>query len=125
MLEASLLFLTLGPLAAFIVWEGFRHRRASQKPLSRASMERGFLPGAKNAERVGFILAAISSTFGAFLVVQPQHPPFTGRGAHFSSLLYSWFGVWGQPLFCGVLAGVLITAAVVARSKRLAAEDAG
>lgn len=125
MLEASFLFLTLGPLAAFIIWEGFRHRRTSVKPLSRASMERGFVPGAKNAERVCSILAAVTAIFGVFLIVHPQHPPFAGRGAHFSSLLYSWFGVWGQPLFCWLLAGVLITAAVVARSKRLGAQHAG
>lgn len=35
MLEAYFLLLTLGTLAAFIVWEGIRNRRTSVKPLSR------------------------------------------------------------------------------------------
>ena len=81
MLEASFLLLTLGPLAAFIIWESYRHRRTSVKPLSRTSMERGFVPGAKTAERVCFIFAVAMAVFVVFLIIQPQHPPFAGRGA--------------------------------------------
>ena len=127
MVEASFLFLTLGPLAAFIIWESFRNRRnsTSVKPLSRTSMERGFVPGAKTAERVCFIFAVAMAVFVVFLIIQPQHPPFAGRGAFFSSLLYSWFGVWGMPLFCWLLACVLVAAAVAARSKRLGVRHAG
>jgi len=83
MLEASFLLLTLGPLAAFIIWESYRHRRTSVKPLSRTSMERGFVPGAKTAERVCFIFAVAMAVFVVFLIIQPQHPPFAGRGAVF------------------------------------------
>ena len=125
MLEASFLLLTLGPLAAFIIWESYRHRRTSVKPLSRTSMERGFVPGAKTAERVCFIFAVAMAVFGVFLIIQPQHPPFAGRGAFFSSLLYSWFGVWGQPLFAWLVSCLSVFAAVSARSKRLHATRAG
>ena len=127
MVEASFLFLTLGPLAAFIIWESFRNRRnsTSVKPLSRTSMERGFVPGARNAEFVCSILAVAIAIFGVVLVVQPQHPPFAGKGALISSLLYSWFGVWGQPLFCWWFACVLIAAAFAARRKRMGARHAG
>jgi hypothetical protein len=125
MLEAYFLFLTLGPLAAFIIWEGIRNRRTSVKPLSRTSMESGFVPGAKNAERVCAIFAVTTAILGVLLIAQPQHPPFSGRGALLSSLLYSWFGVWGQSLFCWLLACVLVAVAVGARNKRLGARHAG
>lgn len=125
MLEAYFLLLTLGTLAAFIVWEGIRNRRTSVKPLSGASLKGGFVPGAKSAERVCAIFAATTAMLGALLIAQPQHPPFAGRGALLSSLLYSWFGVWGQPLFCWLLACVLVAGAVGARNKRLGARHAG
>jgi hypothetical protein len=125
MLEALFLVLTLGSLAAFILWESFRNRRTSMKPLSRTSMERGFVPGAKNAEHVCSILAVVMVVFGLVLIFQPQHPPFVGRGALLSSLLYSWFGVWGQPLFCWFFACACVAAAFSARSKRLRPGRAG
>ena len=125
MLEALFLFLTLGSLAAFILWESFRNRRRSMKPLSRTSMERGFVPGAKNAERVCSILAVVMAVFGLVLIVQPHPPPSGGRGALLNSLLHSWFGVWGQPLFFWLLACVFVAAAFAARSKRLGAGRAG
>ena len=125
MVEALFLFLTLGPFVFFIILEGFRHRHTSVKPLPRTSMERGFVPGAKNAERVLSILAAVIAIFGVFLIFHRQHPPFAGRGAFLISLLYSWFGVWGMPLFFWLLACVLVAAAVAARSKRLGVRHAG
>ena len=124
MLESSFLFLTLGPLAAFIIWEGFRHRRTSVKPLSRTTIERGFVPGAKSAERVFSIFAVAIAIFGVVLIVQPQHPPFAGKGAFIWSLLYSWLGVWGQPLFFWWFACLLVAAAFAARGKRLGARNA-
>lgn len=84
-------------------------------------MERGFVPGAKNAERACFVFACAIAIFGIVLIVQPEHPPFSGRGALFSSLLYAWFGVWGQPVFCWLFACVLVAVSVAARRRRLGA----
>ena len=118
-----LLFITLGGLAGYIMWEGLERRRASARPLERHTMERGFVPGASQRESVLFIAALAAGAFGFVLLAEPRHPPFVGRGAAIDSLL--WFGSWGMPALCWLLAVVALAAALSLRRKRLASQRAG
>ena len=105
MLLDALAVMSLVALAAFILWEGWQRRRGISKPLGRAAMERGFVPGATAAEQMFFVGAAVLGVFSAMLFVSPPHPPFTGRGAVFSSLVYSMLGPLGIP---GATAGAAV-----------------
>lgn len=119
------LFIALGGLAAYIVWEGWQRRRTSAKPLERRSMERGFVPGASQRESVLFIAAFVAAAFGFVLLAEPRHPPFAGRGAAVDSLLYALLGSWGVPALCWLLAVVALAAALSLRRKRLKGQHAG
>jgi hypothetical protein len=112
-------FLSLGALAAFMVWEGWRRRRDSKKPLRRSTMEHGFTPGASSRETAAFVAASAAAVFGFVLVAEPPYPPFHGRGALFGFFLFKWFGVWGMPMLCWVFALFAFFGALSIRSARL------
>lgn len=119
MLGELLVFLSLGALAIFILWEGWQRRRTSNEPLRRSVMEQGFVPGASSREVAIFVGAGVSAVFGFVLMAVPPHPPFFGRHAFISSLLFEWFGVWGMPMVCWLLAFVAFFGALAMRRKRL------
>jgi len=119
------LFIALGGLAGYIVWEGWQRRRASARPLERRSMERGFVPGASQRESVLFIGAFVAAAFGFVLLAEPRHPPFAGRGSAVASLLYAWFGSWGMSALCWLLAVAALAVALSLRRKRLESQRAG
>jgi hypothetical protein len=113
------IFLCLGGLALFILWEGWQGRRAAKTPLPRSEMEQGINPGASSQELALFVSAVAGFVFGFTLIVEPSHPPFSGRGAVVDSVLFQVFGIWGKPLVCWVLALIACMAAVKLRRKRL------
>lgn len=82
-------------------------------------MERGFIPGAIGHETAIFVAAGVSGAFGLVLITEPPHPPFTGRYALVSSLLYDVLGPWGMPMVCWVLAVIGFIAALSMRRERL------
>jgi hypothetical protein len=98
MLLDALAVMSLVAIAAFIVWEGWQRRRGTSKPLARAAMARGFVPGAVAAEQALFVGAAVLAVFSLMHFVSPPHPPFTGRGAVFSSLVYGVLGPLAIPV---------------------------
>ena len=119
MLDEIILFVTLGGLAIYIVWEGWQRSRAPVNPLERSHMERGFTPGATQREHIAFVAAAVAAIFGFVLLAEPVHPPFTGRGTVIDSFLYTLFGSWGAPALCWLLALVAFVAALAMRRRRL------
>lgn len=99
-------------LLAFILWEKFR----PEKPLSRQSMESGFEPGAASNVTALFVLGATGICFGLFLIANPVHPPFTGRGSVISSVLYVMLGPYGEPALCMVFSVLVIVRGFVVKS---------
>jgi hypothetical protein len=117
------IFLSLGALALFILWEGWQ--RCNPKPLQRATMAQGFLPGARNNETILFAFGAVGGLFGLVLLDEPPAPPFTGRGAYLSALLYDWLGPVGFAFLTWAGAVVAFVAALSARRKRFSGGRSG
>jgi hypothetical protein len=119
MLLDALAVLSLVALAAFILWEGWQRRKGNAMPLDRAAMERGFVPGATAAEHMAFVGAVILAVFAGVLFASPPQPPFAGRGAVFSSLLYGALGPLGIPSATAGTAVACIALALSLRRRRL------
>jgi hypothetical protein len=117
------IFLSLGGLALFILWEGWQ--RHKPKPLQRATMAQGFLPGASNNETVLFAFAVVGALFGFVLLDKPPVPPFTGRGAFLSALLYDWLGPLGFAFLTWAGAVIAFLAALSVRRKRFFGDRIG
>ena len=111
------MFETFGPLIAgvaflvFILWDMLR----PQKPISRKTVEAGYEPGLASKVTALFVLGAVGVFLGFYLIANPEHPPFTGRGALISSTLYVIFGPYGQPLVCFGLSIAAIVGAFVTK----------
>lgn len=99
-------------LVLFILWERFR----PEKPISRKTMEAGFEPGLASKATALFVIGATGVYFSIFLFANPVHPPFTGRGATISSILYAMFGSYGVPAFIMVVSGVFIVFGFVVKN---------
>lgn len=112
-------FLSLGGLALFILWEGWQRRRPSPAQLPRKKMEQGFVPGAASRELAVFVMAAAVLFFGVTRIMNPQLPPFSGRGALIDSVLFHLFGIWGAPAACWVSAIICCVMALKLRRERL------
>lgn len=121
MLLDVLAVLTLVALAAFIVWEGWQRMRRASHPLGRATMVRGYVPGAAAAEQMFFIGAAVLAVFSLGLFVSPPHPPFTGRGAAFSYLVYGALGPLAIPVAAAAAAVACFAFGLSMRRRRLGA----
>jgi hypothetical protein len=87
--------------------------------MDRPSMKQGFKPGDTNRENILFTLAAVGGVVVLMLLETPIHPPFTGRGAVFQSLLYAWTGPLGMPVLTGSGSFFALIAALFTRRKRL------
>ena len=122
MLLDALPAMLLVALAAFILWEGWRRRRGAPKQLSRAALERGFVPGATATEQMFFVGAAVLLVFSAVLFVSPSHPPFTGRGAVFSSLVYGVLSPIGASVAVAAIGVACFALSLSARRRRLGAQ---
>lgn len=91
-------------LVVFILWEEFCPERA----ISRKTLESGFEPELASKTTALFVLGATGVCFCLYLIANPQHPPFTGRGVLISNVLYAIFGPYGHPLLCFVLSAAAI-----------------
>jgi hypothetical protein len=123
MIGELFIFLSLGGLALFILWEWWQ--RQKPKPLQRATMAQGFLPGASNNETVLFTCAVIGALFGFVLLEKLPAPPFTGRGAFLSALLYDWLGPLSFAFLTWAGAVIFLLAALSLRRKRLSGDGIG
>lgn len=101
-------------LVIFIFWEEFR----PQKRICRKTFESGFEPGLCSKVEALLVLGATGMCFGLYLIANPQHPPFTGSGALLSTVLYSIFGQYGQPLLSFGLSVAAISAGFVIKRSR-------
>lgn len=99
-------------LVLFILWEEFR----PEKPLSRKTMEAGFEPGLAGKVTALFMLGASGVCFSLYLIANPVHPPFTGRGAFIFSILYAMFGPYGEPVLILVVSVVAIVGGFVVKN---------
>ncbi len=88
-------------------------------------MAQGFLPGARNHETVLFTCAVVGALFGLVLLDKPPVPPFTGRGAYLSALLYDWLGPLGFAFLTWAGAAIAFFAALSARRERFAGDRIG
>jgi hypothetical protein len=122
MVEEVLIFLPLGALALFILWESWQRRASAIKPIDRLAMKPGFEPGQTNRENILFTMAAVGVIASLMLIETPVHPPFTGRSAFFQSLLYTWVGPLGMPAISGTGAFIALMAALSIRRRRLQQE---
>ena len=99
---------------AFILWDILR----TQKPIDRKTLEAGFDPGLASKVTALFVLGAVGIFFGLYLIAHPEHPPFSGRGALISSILYALFGLYGQPLVCFGLSITAIAGAFAVKKRK-------
>jgi hypothetical protein len=119
------LFIALGSLAGFIVWEMWQRHQAAARPLDRRSIERGFVPGASQRESALLVMALVLAAFGFVLLLESRHLPFTGRGAAIDTFLYEWLGPWGAPGLCWLLSLSACAMAMRLRRKRLGRQHDG
>lgn len=89
----------LAVLAAYIVWESLSTGKRSYRV--------GTVPGQAAADLALLVATAVFAVMGMVEVVQPSHPPFTGRGAFVWSALYGSLGVLRVPLAFWILAPTL------------------
>jgi hypothetical protein len=115
--------LSLGGLALFIIWEGWQRHKL--KPLQRVTMAQGFFPGQSNYETVLFAFAGVGALFGFVLLEEPPVPPFTGRGAFLSALLYDWLGSLGFAFLTWAGSVIALVEALSVRRKRLSGDRIG
>ncbi|WP_298208293.1 hypothetical protein [Acidovorax sp.] len=116
---AIFVFVSLGALAIFILWEAWPRHRTAKKPLRRSEMKQGFDPGASARELALFVASGVFAVFGFFLLIEPSYPPFHGRNALIEHLLFAWLGIYGNPVACWACALIAFVAAISMRRKRL------
>lgn len=107
MLLDTLAVISLVALAVFILWEGWQRRRSAAKPLARAELERGYVPGATGHEQALFVAAGVALVAAVALFASPPQPPFEGRRAWLGAAVYGWLGPLGIPAAILVFAAVL------------------
>lgn len=122
MLLDTLAVLALVALAAFILWEGWQRRRLAARPLSRAALERGFVPGATGYEQALFVAAGVALVAAVALFASPPQPPFEGRHAWLGAAVYGWRGPLGIPGVVLVFAAILFGFALSRRRTRKATQ---
>lgn len=118
MLVDAISVLLLVVLLVFILWEGWQRRGTKPLVLSRAELERGFVPGASAYESALFVAAGAVLVASLSFFVYPPHPPFAGRGALIGAALFGWFGPLGIPVCTLLLAAALFGLALTRRRSR-------
>lgn len=118
MLVDAISVLLLVALLVFILWEGWQRRGTKLLVLSRAELERGFVPGASANESALFVAAGAVLVCSISFFVYPPHPPFEGRGALIGAALFGWFGPLGIPVCTLLLAASLFGLALTRRRSR-------
>lgn len=119
-MTADLIFMgALAALACFIIWESWQRHKSNAKPLARASVDKGYFPGAKQAESSLFILAGVMAVLGAAEAFATPSATLTGRSAAIIAMLTEWFGSWGTAVFCWLCALFFFCFGHSQRRKRL------
>lgn len=118
MLVDAISVLLLVALLVFILWEGWQRRGTKPLVLSRAELERGFVPGASANESVLFVAAGAAFMCSISFFVYPPYPPFEGRGSLIGAALFGWFGPLGIPVCTLLLAAALFGLALTRRRSR-------
>lgn len=114
--------LLLVALAAFILWESWQRRKSAHKPISRAMLERGFVPGATAGETALFVFAGAVLFIAISRLLDPRHPPFSGRGAVLDTAMYAVAGPLGMPVAAFIVATVLFFLGFSRRHRRKAGQ---
>lgn len=109
MLLDTLAVISLVALAVFILWEGWQRRRSAAKPLARAELEGGFVPGATGYEQALFVAAGTTLVVAVTLFANPPQPPFESRRAWLGAAVYGLLGPLGIPAAILVFAAVLLS----------------
>ncbi len=110
------IFISLGSLLLFILWEMWGNRRSALKRRARAA--EGFIPGGSAYEVGLFVLAAVFVACGALVLVSPELVT-SGQHAYLFSILISYVGSFAPSfVFVGTAAGIF-TMGITVRKRRL------
>jgi hypothetical protein len=110
-------FVALGALLLFILWEIWANRRSALR--RRAAAVGGFVPGRAAQEVALFVLAAVFLACSVLVLASPDLAT-SGRQAYLFRVLRDWFGILAAPALFLAVAGGAFVAGLSARRRRRA-----
>jgi hypothetical protein len=115
-MAVALFFVVMLGLLVFMIWD----RRRPIAPPTRAQMEKGWKPGEHSVVLACISMSVISASFGLKQWLDPELPPFQGRGALLQGMAHELWGPQGPAVLWWLLSAVLVVPAFLAWRNRRA-----